>query len=492
MALILSYQNADARRSSDGTDINVIALARPLPAGAATGDVASPLGSGHSVPAAGATKPAITISKSPTLAFAVPGKETSPLSAAPAPRTRVTPVQDGLAAPESDNDFHTTAPQTSDVDTQPPMPVAAADWNDVTIKRGDSLSLIFDRQHLPASDWMQIAKLKNAAALKGMQPGDEIQLRKGDDGHLAELVYPINATRTLRITRDDGNFVATVEQAALEHRSAFAQGTITNSLYLAGDAAGLPDRLIMELTHIFAWNIDFSRDIRKGDHFTVIYDQVWHDGEKIRNGSILAAEFDNNGTTYRAFRYVDKDGNANYYTAAGKSLRKGILRAPLKYTRISSPFNRHRMHPILHIVRPHLGTDYAAPMGTPVEAAGDGRIEFAGRKHGYGNVILIRHNADYETVYAHLHKFAKGVHAGREVRQGQIIGYVGATGMATGPHLHFGVRVDGRFQNPRTVALPQASPVPKKYMATFHEHTQPLIAQLDQLDHDGPLLAHNP
>lgn len=531
-AIILSYQNASAERSTGrdtaatDTAMHVITLPQSSPADSApAAEVARPAPASVPDTPDTATRIHDADAGSASLLPAVVQVPAAPATATPAPAasdhvaltTTVTqpvrlvlredpqfpppppakteapaPAQDGLVTPESDDDFATITPPPSAVDTQPPMPIASDDWIDVTVKRGDSLSRIFDRQDLPASDWLKISRLEEAAALMKMRPGDQIQIRKDEDGHLAELVFPISAARTLRITRSDDGFTADEEQAALEHRQAVAQGTIKSSLYLAGDAAGLSGRLIMELTHIFAWNVDFGRDVRKGDQFTVIYDQVWHDGDKIRNGDILAAEFNNNGTTYRAFRYVDKNGNANYYTADGKSLRKALLRAPVKYKYISSSFNRHRKHPILHIVRPHLGTDYAAPMGTPVKAAGDGRVEFAGRKHGYGNVILIRHNARYETVYAHLHKFAKGVHAGDHVKQGQLIGYVGATGLATGPHLHFGVRVDGRFQNPRTVALPNAAPVPKKALAEFKKRTEPLLAQLDELDHNGPRLARNP
>lgn len=388
---------------------------------------------------------------------------------------------EGLAA-EADSDF-----QASNAPLLPQTGLADKDaWTDITVKRGDTLSEIFDRSGLPPSDWVAVTKLKGAhAALRTLHPGDELQLRKGDDGHLAELLFSYDASHTLHVTRRRGRYTALIQTDPLQHRTAVASGTIHNSLYLAGDAAGLSDRLIMQMSHVFGWKVDFSRDIRAGDHFTVIYDQIWQNGKKLRNGNILAAEFVNRGTLYRAYRFVTPSGDAGYYTAAGKSLRKALLRAPLHYKYISSPFNRHRMHPILHIVRPHLGVDYAAPTGTPVEAAGDGRIDFAGRKGGYGNVVLIRHNASYETVYGHLHNFAAGLHRGERVKQGQIIGYVGATGLATGPHLHFGIRVDGHFENPRNVALPRGAPVSRRYMARFERTVHPLATQLAALDKKG-------
>lgn len=394
---------------------------------------------------------------------------------------------DAGLAPESDGDF-----KLSDAPLLPLPGLANKDnWSDITVEHGDTLSEIFDHRGLPSADWIAIANLKEAhAALRTLRSGDELQLRKGRDGHLREMLFSYDASHTLRITRQHGRYIALIQADPLQHRTAVASGTIRNSLYLAGNAAGLSDRLIMQMTHVFGWNVDFSRDIRAGDRFTIIYGQVWQDGKKLRNGDILAAEFVNRGTLYRAFRFVAPDGDADYYSASGNSLHKALLRAPLHYKYISSPFSRHRMHPILHIVRPHLGVDYAAPTGTPVEAAGDGRVEFAGRKGGYGNVVLIRHNASYETVYGHLHNFAKGLHRGEWVKQGQIIGNVGATGLATGPHLHFGIRVDGRFRDPRAVALPRGAAVPRRYMARFERAVHPLASELSALDNaDGTRLA---
>jgi murein DD-endopeptidase MepM/ murein hydrolase activator NlpD len=239
--------------------------------------------------------------------------------------------------------------------------------------------------------------------------------------------------------------------------------------------------MIMELAAIFGWDIDFALDIRRGDHFTVVYQEYYLEGKKVRDGDILAAEFTNQGKSYRAIRYVDADGNAGFYTPEGLSLRKAFLRTPVKFSRISSRFTLHRKHPILNRIRAHKGVDYAAPRGTPIRATGDGKVVFRGRKGGYGRTIVIQHGSKYSTLYGHMSRYNGKVKLGRRVRQGQVIGYVGSSGLATGPHLHYEFRIDGVHRNPLTVKLPVAEPIAKRYRDDFQKLATPLIAQLELL-----------
>ena len=241
----------------------------------------------------------------------------------------------------------------------------------------------------------------------------------------------------------------------------------------------MEDSLVMELATIFGWDIDFALDIRTNDHFKVLYEEQFLQGEKLGNGPILAAEFTNQGTTFRAVRYVDDDGKGNYFTPDGKSMRKAFLRTPVELARISSHFNLRRKHPILNKIRAHKGTDYAAPRGTPIKATGDGRVVWVGTKGGYGRTVIIQHGQSYKTLYAHMNKYGRGIGSGKRVRQGQIIGYVGTSGLATGPHLHYEFHHNGVVRNPVSVRLPKAESIPKAELAAFKQQTQPIVAQLD-------------
>jgi murein DD-endopeptidase MepM/ murein hydrolase activator NlpD len=307
------------------------------------------------------------------------------------------------------------------------------------------------------------------------------------DGELQELVYPLDELRSLSVRRTDDSFESTVLTAANERRTTEASGTIENSLFLDARRSGLNDRLILEFADLFGYDIDFAQDLQEGDRFSVVYEQLYKDGKKLRDGDILAAEFINNGHTYRAVRFTGPDGNRAYYTPMGQSLRKAFIRTPVDFTRISSTFTLHRWHPILHRMRAHMGTDYAAPIGTPVHASGNGHVEFIGRKGGYGNVVVLRHGAQYETVYGHLSRFQKGLRVGSPVEQGQVIAYVGMTGLATGPHLHYEFRVNGLPVNPETVALPRSMPLDPKVLAKFRTTSAPLLAALDSLDSHAAL-----
>jgi murein DD-endopeptidase MepM/ murein hydrolase activator NlpD len=238
----------------------------------------------------------------------------------------------------------------------------------------------------------------------------------------------------------------------------------------------------MELANVFGWDIDFALDIRKGDNFTVLYEELYRNGEKISDGNILAAEFINDGKAYRAVRYTNPQTNrSEYFTPDGKSMRKAFLRSPVNFTRISSRFTVNRYHPVLHKFRSHKGVDYAAKRGTPIQAAGDGKVIFKGKKGGYGKVMIVQHGTKYTTLYAHLKTYNRKLKVGSKVKQAQTIAYVGSSGLATGPHLHYEFRVNGVHRNPLTVKLPISKPVPKRYMADFELTTTPVFAQLDLL-----------
>ena len=238
----------------------------------------------------------------------------------------------------------------------------------------------------------------------------------------------------------------------------------------------------MDLVAIFGWDIDFSLDIRQGDSFGIVYEELYKDGVKIRNGRILSAKFVNDGKAYKAVYYTDPSGNSDYYAPDGKSMRKAFLRSPVKFSRISSRFSNKRWHPVLSKWRSHKGVDYAAARGTPVRASGDGKISFAGRKGGYGRLVVISHGGRYTTAYGHLHRYAKGARSGRKVKQGQIIGYVGSSGLATGPHLHYEFRVNGVHRNPLTVKLPEAKPVNTAYIDNFEKQIQTYLSMLRLMD----------
>ncbi|MDD5276420.1 MAG: peptidoglycan DD-metalloendopeptidase family protein [Methylovulum sp.] len=259
----------------------------------------------------------------------------------------------------------------------------------------------------------------------------------------------------------------------IPHRYISTHGIINTSLSAAGQKAGLSDELIMQLTNIFAWDIDFATKLRRGDQFTVVYENNSRTGEHI-----IAAEFVNQGKILTAVKYQDNDGNTNYYTPEGKVMRKAFLSTPVDFARISSHFDTNRKHPILNRIRAHKGVDYAARTGTPVKAAGDGEISFLGRKGGYGQVLIIKHGERYETLYAHLSKFKNGLHDGDAIKQGEVIGYVGQTGLATGPHLHYEFHVDGVHRNPETVDTRQASTLKNDYLADFKAQAQPVLSEL--------------
>ena len=336
---------------------------------------------------------------------------------------------------------------------------------------GDSLAKIFTRNGYSAKDLHQISTTKLGKQLKNIFPGNNVSF-VSVDGKLTQFTYHASRLESLQFTRQGDMFVAEKNTTFPDRVISYKHATIDDSLFLASQRAGLPDKLTMRLAQIFQWDIDFVLDIRPGDQFFVAYEELYLDREYIGTGEILAADFINQQKTYAAIRFTNANGDTDFYTPEGISMRKAFLRAPVEFSRISSTFNLRRRHPLHKTIRPHRGIDYAAPRGTPILAAGDGKITTASRSNSNGRYIVIQHGEQFVTKYLHLSKFGKNIKSGRRVSQGQIIGYVGATGWATGPHLHYEFLVNGSHKNPRTVKLPKAEPVAKSELASFRAATR--------------------
>ena len=358
--------------------------------------------------------------------------------------------------------------------------VVAAPAHRVTVSSGDSLYLIFKRLGLPQRDLALMTGSKPLAKkLARISPRQELEFYVDTESRLTRLVHRLDRIRSLHVYRDGSAFTFEEVVEPPEISVATATGVIDSSLFEAGQRAGLSDNLIMQMAEIFGWDVDFALDIRAGDRFALVFEEQFKDGEKIGEGPIVAAEFTNRGRRIRAVRYVDPAGRIDYFSPDGRSMRKAFLRTPVNFTRISSRFSFSRRHPILHKMRAHRGVDYAAPRGTAVKASGDGRVVFAGRNGGYGRTVILKHGSVYTTLYAHLSRFSRGIRPGKRVEQGQTIGYVGSTGLATGPHLHYEFRVRGAHRDPLSVKLPRAAPLADGYMADFQEKAEPLLAKLE-------------
>jgi len=337
-------------------------------------------------------------------------------------------------------------------------------------QRGDTLSGFLDR--LGVEDSL-IPRLVRTPALRTLRPGVYVRADVLADGTPTSISFLTGRDTLMRVLREGEAFRASEEQAALETRVLMKASVIRSSLFAATDAVGIPDSIAMQLADVFGGDIDFLRDLRKGDHFTVVYEVHHLGGRPVRAGRLLAAEFVNQGRTLRAVHY-----GSSYYAPDGRNLRKAFLRAPLEFSRVSSGFGM-RKHPIHSGWRAHKGIDYAAPMGTRVRAVGDAVVDFAGVKGGYGNVVILRHNGQYSTVYAHLSRIV--VRRGARVAQNDTVGLVGRTGWATGPHLHYEFRIAGEARNPASIAMPAASPVAPAQLSAFQAQTEPLVARLDLL-----------
>jgi murein DD-endopeptidase MepM/ murein hydrolase activator NlpD len=350
---------------------------------------------------------------------------------------------------------------------------------EVIVGRHDTLDQIFRRLKLDLADLASLRALPGLRAqLDRLHPGELLRLVH-QDGALFGFERRLSASETLSVKRDPTGFLADVLENPLEVEVRTVRGVIDSSLFEAVQAAGAHDQTALTLAEVFAWDIDFVLDIQRGDSFVVTYEELSQDGEYVKDGAVLAASFTNRGREYRAVRYVDPDGREHYFSPDGRSVRRAFLRAPLQFSRVSSGFNMRRRHPVLNRIRAHKGVDYAAPTGTPVRAAGDGRVRFAGRKGGYGNAVEIAHTGGVVTLYGHLSRFAKGARNGTRVQQGDVIGYVGMTGLASGPHLHYEYRLHGVHKNPQTVKLSDANAIDPSLRDHFLEQTGPLIASLE-------------
>jgi murein DD-endopeptidase MepM/ murein hydrolase activator NlpD len=388
-----------------------------------------------------------------------------------------------LPAPTSVNVPDTgEAANTPDEVSDPYARASVGQWHTITIKSGDNLADIFSREGIPPQQLQKILDLGGAAHnLTKIFPGQTLRLLADNESGLIKLEYQIDKLNLLEVRRTGDDFDISTTYNTPDRNITNSSGVIDSSLFLAAQKAGLSDNMTMELASIFGWDIDFALDIRKGDRFVVLYDEMYLEGEKVGEGHILAATFINQGKTYQAVRYTDKSGETEYYSPDGRNMRKAFLRTPVEYTRISSGFSLGRMHPILNHIRAHKGVDYAAPTGTPVKVTANGKIIFRGKKGGYGNTIIVQHGNKYSTLYGHLSRFRGGLYAGSSVKQGQVIGYVGMTGLATGPHLHYEFRIDGVHHNPLTVKLPGAEPLDTEHLADFRQKAASLLGKLDAI-----------
>lgn len=384
-----------------------------------------------------------------------------------------------------------------------PFPAPAAEFeqpfvNETLIQAGDTLAALLQRLHVQEPGLQKFLTYdKSARSIHMLMPGRSMQAAVDRDGHLAWLRY--NHTPGASIGRryvakwldvepdGRGGFAAHESSEAADLQVRMAEGIIDSSLYAATDAADIPDAITQQMTDILGSKIDFIKDLRDDDRFRVIYQSYTHDGAEVGTGRILALEFINHGKPYEAVWFDGKDGSGAYYDFDGRSLKGAFLRTALKFTRISSTFGR-RMHPLHRRWTSHEGVDYAAPKGTPIHSTSDGTVEFIGRQNGYGNVIIIRHGKHYSTLYAHQSRFAAGLKRGAKVQQGQLIGYVGATGWATGPHLHYEFRVDNRPVDPLSVKLPIARTLDGRQLAAFERKVAPyrqhirMLAELQRHD----------
>lgn len=349
-------------------------------------------------------------------------------------------------------------------------------WQEHLVGSGDNLSTLSQRAKFSAKDVYKISSSPNGKSLRNLYPGEKLRFGANDTGQLIELHYVKTPLESQVFIRQEDSFVAETRVREPEIILSYGEGVIEDSLYLSGKQSNLPDKLIMEMADIFGWDIDFVFDIRPGDSFALLFEDRFIEGVKLSTGNIVAASFTNRNKRYQAVRYTNKKGQSNYYTPEGLSMRKTFLRTPLDIFRISDGFNLRRKHPIHKKIKAHRGVDYAAPRGTPVYAAGGGKVTEAGYSKYNGNYVFIQHGQTYITKYLHLDK--KKVRKGQTVKQRQIIGTVGSTGYSTGSHLHYEFLINGVHRNPRTVTLPQARPIPKTDRLEFDLAVSPVLAQL--------------
>lgn len=356
-------------------------------------------------------------------------------------------------------------------------------WYRERVRNDDTLNSVLSRLNIRNHDdidFIRSNSVANEIALS-LKPGHEIESQTDAEGNLVSLEYQLESDQFITIKQTADGYLANRIVHQLEKRPILKSATIKSSLFAATDDANIPDNVAIKVAEMFESDIDFHTDLRKGDHFNVIYEGSYDQGELLKTGDVLAAEFVNNGKTYRAIGYRDANNEMQYYTPDGKSLHKSFLRSPLEFTRISSGFSLGRFHPVLQRMRAHKGVDMAAPMGTRIKASGDAVVEFVGQKGGYGNVIMLKHANGVKTVYGHLSRFVADLHRGEKVAQGEIIGFVGMTGLATGPHLHYEFLLNGEHRDPMTVALPKANPIAAKDKPAFDVISNAMTSQIHLL-----------
>jgi len=361
----------------------------------------------------------------------------------------------------------------------PPQPASEPAWSYVQVARGDTLEVIFRRLGLSPRLLHDIVRIdENTRGLARLRPGDELAFEINDSDGFRTLRAEFDDEHWLFVDQTEEGLSSRLEPRDLETRIVEVKAEINSSLFNAGKNAGLSDNMILRLAAIFGWDIDFALDIRRGDRFALVFEEIYRDGQFLRQGAILGARFINRGRSFEAVRF-DAGNGPDFYDPQGRPMRKAFLRAPINFTRVSSNFNPRRLHPVTRRVRPHNGTDYAAPTGTPIWAAGDGTVIEAGYGAANGNYIFLQHGNHIVTRYLHLSR--KMVKRGDRVRQGQTIGLVGATGLATGPHLHYEFLVHGRHRDPRTVDLPEAEPLPDSKLPEFRAETSAMFTQLTEM-----------
>lgn len=361
-------------------------------------------------------------------------------------------------------------------------PPAAPEWQTVTVKPGQTMGDVFESLGLPSTTLHRLLAAPDLRdPLTRIRAGSQFAFDIPRPGLLRGIRFERDEASRVTLKLDGDTITQDVQQRAMQRRIQMAGGTIEGSLFGAGARAGLSNGAIAELAKVFSYDIDFAQDLRVGDRFSVVYEEIYRDGERLRAGDLLAATFVNQGKTYTAFRYQFADGRTEYFDETGRPLKKSFLRTPVDFIRISSVFSAARKHPVLGRVRKHDGVDYAARTGTPIVAAGDGRISFAGWKNGYGRTIIVDHGRGYSTLYGHMSRLGKAK-TGARVSQGQTIGYVGMSGLASGPHLHYEFRINGAHRDPLKVTLPKPEPLPRSELARFRMQTAPMLAKLQLID----------
>ena len=413
-----------------------------------------------------------------------PGAKTERLVARDAEERSKPPATTPLKPPV--DAAETTRVDTASLATRPTARDDAPQPGDamqrVVVRNGDSLYRIFQKNRLPQGDLLGLlASGTEGKKLKRLRPGQSFSFQLGSGGEIAKFHHAVDELTTVRFTRSEDGFASRVVTRDYDRHVAVKSGVIRSSLFAAAD--GVPEQVVHEFVSVLEWDIDFSRDLLPGDSFSLLYEELRVDGRRVRSGDVLALEFraQRAEQPIRAFRYTDSNGETDYFTPDGQSLRRAFTRNPLRFTRISSRFSKSRLHPKLRVWRAHRGVDYAASRGTRVRATGDGRVSLVGRKGGYGKSVVLTHGRGYSTLYAHLSGYAKGIRKNARVRQGQLIGYVGSTGLATGPHLHYEFRIDGVHRDPLTVALPRTAPLDKNEMKRFRQAIAPLMARIETL-----------